>query len=288
MIDLKLRQPLRQQERLDKSLAELSSLSRRRIRQAIDDGGVYVNQKRCRKAGRLLQGGEKLRIVMLDNETLVPFDGDSQLIWQSNGLYLIHKYSGQYAQEALHRSSGTIPQELAAYLQLPPLQAKQLRPVHRLDKGTSGLMLLSDHPPLLQHLQQHWHSHVEKRYLAWVSPVPEWQEIEITSSISKQRDAKGRYSVQPDGRASHTTASVLDQNDGKALLSLTPHTGRTHQLRVHLQSLGCPILGDTRYGGLTYRRLMLHACDLTIRTPALPETMHWHVEPQQTPEGDWK
>jgi 23S rRNA-/tRNA-specific pseudouridylate synthase len=149
-------------------------------------------------------------------------------------------------------------------------------------------MLLSDQPALLQHLQRHWHSHVDKRYQAWVSPPPDWQQTEIETPISKERDRKGCYTIHEQGRACYTHARVLCRNGQKALLELTPRTGRTHQLRVHLQSLGCPILGDSRYGGQPHPRLMLHACDLTIRTPALPEDMHWHIEPRKTPEGDWK
>ncbi|OIO71615.1 MAG: pseudouridine synthase [Zetaproteobacteria bacterium CG_4_9_14_3_um_filter_49_83] len=273
--------------RLDKALAEFTPLSRRRIRQAIDDGGVYINNQRCRTAGRMLKGREKLRILTLDEEVLIPFVGEEQLLWQQNGLYLIHKRSGQYAQEALHRSKGTLPDELARFLAIPPLRAKYLRPVHRLDRGTSGLMLFSEHPAQLQHLQQHWHSHVQKRYLAWVSPAPSWDEQNIELAISKQRDTLGRYHTDPENgplsRACSTTAMVRQRLEDRALLELIPHTGRTHQLRVHLQALGCPILGDSRYGGKRHSRLMLHAYALKIHTPALPETMEWTAEP----EGDW-
>lgn len=97
-------------QRLDQNLAQMFKLSRRRSRRAIDEGGVYLNGKRCRTAGRKLKSGDKLRIVLLEGETLVPFD-PQQLIWQQDSLYLIHKRSGQHAQEALHRSRGTLPDE---------------------------------------------------------------------------------------------------------------------------------------------------------------------------------
>ncbi len=274
---------LSEPQRLDTFLAASLPLPKRRIRRAIDEGGVYRNRKRCRKAGALLQGGEKLRIVILENETLIPFI-EEQLIWQEPPCYLIHKKSGQYAQEALHRSLGTLPDELARYLHLPPHKAKQLRPVHRLDRDTSGLMLLCSEPKQLQHLQQLWHSHVHKSYLAVVSPIPEWESKRITLPISKQRDKQGRYRVDSHGRACDTEAEVIDRKGDMALLRLIPHTGRTHQLRIHLSHLGYPILGDHRYDGKKHPRLMLHAHSLCVQVPALPQTHEWRVEPEE----DWQ
>ncbi|MBL1352042.1 MAG: RluA family pseudouridine synthase [Zetaproteobacteria bacterium] len=268
--------------RLDSALAALVhdvSLSKRRIRTAIDDGSVYVNKKRTRKAGLMLKGGEKLRLVMLD-EALLAFEGE-QLIWQQRDLYLIHKRSGQYAQEALHRSKGCIPDALAKHLNMHPRQAKLLRPVHRLDRDTSGLMLLCSDAKKLQHLQALWHSHVQKSYLALVSPAPEWDEQRMTFPIGKQKDRLGRFHVQAAGRACDTEAKVLERRGNIALLQLTPHTGRTHQLRVHLSHIGCPILGDRRYQGQRHQRLMLHAHTLRLNKPALPKTIEWIAETEE-------
>ena len=273
-------------QRLDSALAAISPFSRRRMQRAIDEGGVYVNKKRIRKAGRIVQGGEKVRIVLLDDEVLTPFEPE-QIVWQEKSWTLVHKKANQYAQEALHRSKGTLVYELAMHLNLKPVQKKHLRPVHRLDKGTSGLMMFSHNPKALQHLQHHWHQAVSKEYLAVVSPVPEWTEKLIESPISAKADRAGRFHVDAEGRASKTEAFVIETKENKALLRLVPHTGRTHQLRVHLASLGCPIIGDKRYGGKPHHRLMLHAKALTIKGYAMrsKETVHtWSVDP----EGDWK
>ena len=267
-----------QGERLDQGLAALFELSRRRIRRAIDEGGVYLNQKRCRTAGRKLMRGDKLRIVLLEQEKLIPFQPE-QLIWQQPPLYLLHKRSGQYAQEALHRSVGTLPDELAKYLGLPPTAS--LRPVHRLDRDTSGLMLFSANPTQLQLLQAHWHTCTHKFYLAVVEPAPEWQTQQINLAIGKLRDKNGRYHVSDHGRACKTEAEVLERKGNRALIRLIPHTGRTHQLRVHLSALGCPILGDTRYGGKAHSRLMLHAQFLSIIPPALAEPVEWNTPPEE-------
>jgi len=272
--------------RLDQALADVLQLSRRRSRRAIDEGGVYLNRKRCRTAGRTVNNGDALRVVMLDGEKLTPFTAD-QLIWQQAPLYLIHKRSGQYAQEALHRSRGTLPDELARHLKLTPLQASDLRPVHRLDLGTSGLMLFSADPQQLQLLQKNWHNIASKSYLAVVEPAPTWDSQHITLAIAKQRDKQGRFHISEQGRACETDAQVMERRNDRALIKLIPHTGRTHQLRIHLAALGCPILGDTRYGGKAHRRLMLHAEKLSLIAtglPALPETITWNIPPQE----DWQ
>ncbi|MDX8405143.1 MAG: RluA family pseudouridine synthase [Mariprofundus sp.] len=267
-------------QRLDQGMATLLQLSRRRSRRAIDEGGVYLNNKRCRTAGRKLYPGDKIRVVMLEKERLIPFS-PAQLIWQQPPLYLLHKQSGQYAQEALHRSRGTLPDELARHLNLTSTAAENLRPVHRLDRDTSGLMLFSASPQQLQHLQAHWHDAVSKHYLAVVEPAPAWDEQRILLPISRQRDSFGRYHISPDGRACDSEARVLKRHGNRALLELIPHTGRSHQLRVHLCALGFPILGDSRYGGKAHPRLMLHAHSLCIRPPALPETQQWNVPPEE-------
>lgn len=267
--------------RLDQVLTDKAGLSRRRIRRAIDDGGVYVNRKRCRKAGLICKAGAKLRLVMLEDECLRPLS-EEQILWRQDDLVLIHKCAGQYAQEALHRSRGAIPAELAALLGLAPEQVRQLRPVHRLDYGTSGLMLLCWQPELLNHLQTSWRECVTKEYLAVVSPTPAWQRQRIRLPIAKARDAAGRYAVDEEGgRACDTEAEVLETRQGRTLLRLTPHTGRTHQLRVHLAYAGHPIVGDKRYGGARHARMMLHAHRLCVHPPALPRKMDWQVEPDE-------
>ncbi|MDX8391789.1 MAG: S4 domain-containing protein, partial [Mariprofundaceae bacterium] len=114
--DINITLPHEQQgERLDMALAACMPLSRRRIRAAIDDGGVYVNKRRCRKAGLKTKGGERVRLVIVENENLIAFSAE-QVLWQKNNLLLINKRSGQYAQEALHRSRGTLPAEIATWL----------------------------------------------------------------------------------------------------------------------------------------------------------------------------
>jgi len=274
-------------KRLDNALAERLDLSKRRIRTAIDDGGVYVNKRRCRKAGLTLSGGERIRIVTLEHEKLVPFSA-SQVLWRENGLVLIHKRPGQYSQEALHRSKGTLPAEIAAWMGLAGEKAKLLRPVHRLDRDTSGLMLLCSSPKQLDHIQSMWTKCVQKTYLAVVEPAPAWEEKRIRLAIGARRNRNGCYMPDPDGRACDTSARAVMRRGNRALLELEPHTGRSHQLRVHLAAEGCPILGDTRYGGKAHPRMMLHAYRLCVQPPALNEIHQWETSPDNTSKEEWQ
>ncbi|MDQ6971554.1 MAG: RluA family pseudouridine synthase [Mariprofundaceae bacterium] len=274
-------------KRLDSALAEQLPLSKRRIRLAIDDGGVYVNKRRCRKAGLSLKGGEKIRLLILEHETLVPFV-EEQVLWRDSDLLLINKRAGQYAQEALHRSRGTLPSEIAAWMGLSPETARLLRPVHRLDRSTSGLMLLSTSPKLLQQMQANWAACTEKTYLAVVEPAPEWDDKRITLAIGARRNRNGCYRPDPAGRACDTEAHVIERQGKRALLELSLHTGRTHQLRVHLAAEGCPILGDSRYAGKKHARMMLHAYRLCVQPPALTETHQWEIAPDTNCKEDWQ
>jgi len=265
--------------RLDQAVAVSFAISRRKARDLIDLGGIYINRKRCRQAGRIVTAGNRLRMVRLDNEELLPFESQ-QLLWRNRSLLLMHKRCGQYSQEALHRAKGCLPDELTRLYSSP---ARPFRPVHRLDRETSGLLLFSCDARERQRIQQNWHQATEKYYLAVVDGEPVWDEETIDLPIGAKRNRQGCYAVSEHGRACRTIARVLQRQQGRALLQLQAVTGRSHQLRVHLSALGCPILGDVRYGGSKHHRLMLHAWQLHIGPPAMPESRHWKTDPEE----DW-
>ncbi|RMG91442.1 MAG: RluA family pseudouridine synthase [Zetaproteobacteria bacterium] len=264
--------------RLDQAISRTFGISRRKARVIIQLGGAYLNKKRCRLAGKLVHRGQHLRIAYLNDEQTKSLHKE-QIVWQQGDLVLIHKRCGQYSQEALHRSIGCLPDELRCLLGRP------FRPIHRLDRDTSGLILFSASRSLHLQLQTHWKTCARKTYLAVVEPAPAWETLTIDLPISRQRATDGRYAVDVQrGRPSLTHARVIERRDQRALLELRPLTGRTHQLRIHLSAVGCPILGDTRYGGKPHERMMLHAWKLSITPPALPVPQAWEAHPEE----DWK
>ncbi len=266
--------------RFDQALAQLLGVSRRKARLAIDLGGAWLNGRRCRMAGRRIRAGDELRLVTLEGEAPPPLS-PAQIIWREGPLLALHKRAGQYAQPALHRSKDCLPEALSRLLD----DGNDWQPAHRLDRGTSGVLLFCADKALRDRIQRAWGECARKRYLAVVAPAPDWDEREITLPIGKRRDAQGRYAPDPDGRPCRTRARVIRRKDGggRALLELVPETGRSHQLRVHLSALGCPILGDGRYGGLPHQRMMLHAEFLALAPPALDAMREWRA----TPEEDW-
>lgn len=153
-----------------------------------------------------------------------------------------------------------------ALTQFLPLLGEGLRLCHRLDRETSGCLLLGKTDAAVKQAG-HWFMNglVVKHYLALISPAPEAESGSIDFPLKK---IAARMRPAPDGQAAHTDWLVLERRAETALLQLTPKTGRTHQLRAHLSAQGWPILGDRFYDGHPAPRLMLHAATLTL--PGLP------------------
>lgn len=176
---------------------------------------------------------------------------------------------------------------------------------HRLDRDTSGVVVFAKTLPALRTLTEQFEAHtVEKRYLALICPPPRVAQGEITHALSSDDRKPGTMKIDPRGKPASTRYQVLEQwperNGRFALTELLPLTGRTHQLRVHLASLGSPILGDKLYGGKlelrlselkrrSYRegknaerplleRLALHAEQITITHPTTGERLTINAE----------
>ncbi len=143
--------------------------------------------------------------------------------------------------------------------------------VHRLDRDTSGVVILAKDPDTQTMLRKQFQDRkAHKTYLAIVSGHPKLPVALIDLPIARNLKRPTTFQVDQNGKPSQTYYKVLQQNDQYSLLELKPTTGRTHQLRVHLQHLGTPILGDPVYGPTTHpkQRLMLHAKELEITIPS--------------------
>lgn len=156
----------------------------------------------------------------------------------------------------------------------PALRAARGEPgwsaVHRLDRETSGVVVFARDARAAARLGEAFSARrARKRYLALVSPSPALDDFEVSGWIARTlHPTRYRYALRahaaPGHRASETRFRVLARAGDRALLEAEPHTGRTHQIRVHCEARGCPIVGDTRYGGIPALRVQLHAAELAF------------------------
>jgi 23S rRNA pseudouridine1911/1915/1917 synthase len=140
--------------------------------------------------------------------------------------------------------------------------------VHRLDRATSGVMICARNEATLKNLQKQFSDRkVLKTYYAIVAGKPKLENAVIDAPIGRDMKTPQKFLVTKDGKVAQTEYHVLAQNDKYTLLKLQPKTGRTHQLRVHLNYIGLPIVGDALYEGEKADRLLLHARELQISIP---------------------
>jgi 23S rRNA pseudouridine1911/1915/1917 synthase len=163
--------------------------------------------------------------------------------------------------------------------------------VHRLDKNTSGLMVVAKHEAARQHLIDQFKSRtVLKRYIALVEGHLSPEEGIIEAPIGREPRSRKRMSIVEDGREARTAYRVLKHTDGCTLLELTLQTGRTHQIRVHLSAIGYPVVGDDVYGRKSpasslLNRQFLHACRLGFKLPSSGQWVEFRSDLPKDLEG---
>ena len=174
----------------------------------------------------------------------VVFEDERLLVLDKPAFLAVHPGAG--------RTSGTLVNALLHHVKDLSGVGGVLRPgiVHRLDRGTSGLLVVAKDDAAHRALAAQFASRsVEKEYLAVVLGVPSPRQGRIDQPIGRHPVERKRMAVRADGRVARSSYRVIEAFDGAALVRVTIHTGRTHQIRVHLASIGHPVAGDARYGG---------------------------------------
>jgi len=280
--------------RLDVWLARsLPSLSRARLQALIEQGHVLLDGAPARASTRLREGqGVFVQVPAPVPAEPRPEDIPLSVLHQDARLLVVDKPAGLVVHPGAGVASGTLVNALLRHVKDLSGVGGVLRPgiVHRLDRGTSGLMVVAKDDETHRALARQFASRsVEKEYLALVHGVPAPARGSLDAPIGRDPVHRRRMSVRaPHGRDARTSWAVEEAFDGAALLRVRIHTGRTHQIRVHLASLGHPVVADPVYGGTrtpssrrgaarellrAFTRPALHAARLAFRHPATGERL---------------
>jgi len=270
-------------QRLDKFLvACLAEFSRSRLQGLIKDGLVTVDGIPVHKAGQMLDRPcmVQVRIPPAEPGKLAPEAIPLDIVFENDDLLVVNKPAGMVVHPSAGHASGTLAN--AALGHAPEMEGigGQQRPgvVHRLDKDTSGLILMAKNDRAHVWLQDQFRQRsVIKIYIALVDGHPPTPVGRIEAPIgrdTKQRKLMAIVALQK-GREAISEYRTLETFPNQTLLEVHPITGRTHQIRLHLAFVGCPVAGDTVYGRqhstIPIKRHFLHAARLTIRLPGEKE-----------------
>lgn len=274
-------------ERIDKALADAyPDLSRSQWQQLIADGLVTVAEQAV-KASFRLEGGERVRAVLPDvaESNLVAQEIPLEILYEDADIIAINKAAGMVVHPAPGHERGTLVNAILGYCDDLEGVGGERRPgiVHRLDKETSGLILVAKNDLAIRHLQRQFKRRtVSKTYLALVEGHIQPPQALVDAPIGRDPHHRKRMAVIAPGssarsRAAQTEYKLLETFSRHSLVACYPRTGRTHQIRVHMAFAGYPIVGDDTYGRrrqeLALERHFLHAWRLTFRRPSDDQEM---------------
>jgi 23S rRNA pseudouridine1911/1915/1917 synthase len=262
-------------ERLDRVTAALHpALSRAAIAMLIDSGNITVNGRSVKAATRPIAGARiELNLPSPPEATATPQDIRLNVVFEDDSIVVVDKPAGMVVHPAPGNYEGTLVNALLGrYARLP---GEAFRPgiVHRLDKDTSGLIVVAKTPSALASLASSFKNRqVYKEYLALVAGVPRPADGEISGEIARDPRQRQRMAVVAwGGREATTTYHTVERLGGYTLLKVILGTGRTHQIRVHFKAMGFPVAGDAVYGrpapALGLHRQFLHALRLRFAHP---------------------
>jgi 23S rRNA pseudouridine1911/1915/1917 synthase len=277
-------------QRLDKLIAaRLEGFSRTQIQTLIKDGLVMVDGNPA-KPGIKLKGGEQVCVTLPQTADAIiqPENLPLNVVYEDDDLAVIDKAAGMVVHPAVGNESGTLVNAMIArWPQIAEIEDPDGRMgiVHRLDKGTSGLILVAKNMDALENLMGQFQDRtVEKTYIALLERTPRTATGHIDAPIARDPKQRKRLAVVRSGKSAITDFSVIDDDfqRGQALVTVRPQTGRTHQIRVHMAFIGCPVVGDTVYGfrkqRVRLKRLFLHAAALSFDHPATGERLHFESD----------
>ena len=284
-------------QRLDKALADASGLSRERIKALLADGRIELAGKPASQPSLKPAEGTRFRIAVPEPVAAqalpqpIPLD----IIYEDAHLLIVDKPAGLVVHPAAGNPDGTLVNALLHHCrgQLSGIGGVA-RPgiVHRIDKDTSGLLVVAKSDAAHEGLARQFADHsILRSYRALVAGLPLPPAGTVTGALGRSNTNRKKMAIVEDGRGKHavTHYRTLEALNGSSLIECSLETGRTHQVRVHMSSIGHPLLGDQTYGRTpsklrpllakeNFSRQALHAAELGFVHPVTLETVHFHSE----------
>lgn len=277
-------------ERLDVLASVLAEVTRSRAGALIKDGLVLVNGAAQTKAGFKLKAGDEISVTLPEAEPshVEAQDIDINILYQDEDLAVVYKPSGMVVHPAAGNPDGTLVNALLKHLDHLSGIGGEIRPgiVHRIDKDTSGLLLVAkndmSHLSLSEQIKAHT---VHRAYMAIVQGNMREDSGTVEGPIGRHPTDRKKMAIVPGGREATTHWKVLESLKGATLLECRLTTGRTHQIRVHMTSTGHPLLGDPLYGPKkmpypVHGGQLLHAFRIGFVHPRTGEEMLFEAPPE--------
>ena len=281
--------PVEQPARLDVLCAQAAQASRSQAARWIESGLCTVDGKAQTKPSFKAAAGAALRLQVPEavESTVEKEDIPLEILYEDEDVAVVVKPCGMVVHPAAGNESGTLVNALLFAMDDLSGIGGVRRPgiVHRLDKDTSGLLMVAKNDAAHQSLSDQLRARtMEKHYLAVVEGCMREESGLVDKPIARSKKDRKKMAVDPEGREALTEWRLVENLQNAALLDVHIMTGRTHQIRVHMQSLHHPVAGDPIYGfknGVKVPRLMLHAHTLAFDHPRTGERLFFRADPPE-------
>jgi 23S rRNA pseudouridine1911/1915/1917 synthase len=271
--------------RVDVEVTRRTGFSRSHVAAAIKAGAVSVNGEPA-KPSRVLEDGDEVAYAIDPPREIqvLPEDIPLDIVFEDDTLLVVNKPAGMVTHPAHGSADGTLVNALLAHVSALPGETIRAGLVHRLDRDTSGLLVVAKAEAALATLGRAMQKrYISREYRGIVTGVPRDREGTIRGAIGRDPSNRQKYAIRTDGKPSVTHFALREALRDAAELTFTLETGRTHQIRVHVAAIGHPIYNDPVYGkrdrGTTLPGQALHAWKLAFKHPVTKEHLAFEVEP---------